>query len=244
MGLAAAVIGAGAIGGVASIASGAMNSSAVNSASQAQVQQDQSALALQQQEYNQGQANLAPYMTAGTNALSQYGNLSGANGNSAQQTAISGLSSNPLYTSLVGQGNQAILANASATGGLRSGNTNYNLANFDANALATTYQSQLGSLGTLAGMGQNSATGASSLGANYANSAAQTYSNIGSAQAGGTIGSTGALTSGLNSGLSSILGGISSAQYLGGFGGGATTGGSSSALSNASLDSALANLGI
>lgn len=225
----AAILGAGAIGGVASIASGAMNASAASSAANAQTQSSQQALQLQAQEFAQVQKNLSPYMTGGANALTSYQNLIGGNGNAAQQSAISGLQTNPLYTSLVGAGDQAVLANASATGGLRSGNTSYNLANFNANALAQTYQSQIGNLGSLTSLGENAAAGAGNAAQSYANSASNILGNIGSAQAGGILGSSGALTGGINSGLSSILGGIGGnygygSGLLGALGGGSSYG--------------------
>lgn len=56
-------------------------------------------------------------------AATQLGNMTGANGAAAQQSWINGLTSNPLYTSAMQLGQQQILANASATGGLRGGNT-------------------------------------------------------------------------------------------------------------------------
>lgn len=267
MGMAAAVIGAGVLGAGASIATGAMNAGAAKDASNAQVNEANKSLALQQQEFQQTQANLSPYMQAGQGALGQYQALLGmgqpnygayVQGNpdllaaynakgegqgmdqwgqqhwqqfgqnegrqvtpfsGAQQTAIDALKSNPLYTSLINQGNQAILANASATGGLRSGNTSANLANFDANTLAQVYQSQLGNLGNLVNLGQNSAAGVGQFGANYANSAANVMGQLGSAQAGGILGGAGALGAGINGGFSDLLKGLSTAQSYGGFGG-------------------------
>lgn len=219
MGVGAAAIGAGVIGAGASIISSNNQANAVKSASNAQVQQDQAALNLQQQQWAQTQANMAPWLKAGQGALTGYGDLIGSNGTSAQTSAIGALQNNPLYLAETGAGNQAILANASATGGLRSGNANYNLAQFNANTLANVYQQQLQSLGSLSSLGENAAGNLGNTGVQYANLGTNTYNNIGSAQSGGILGSSGALTGGINSGLSSLLGGLSTANYLGAFGG-------------------------
>ena len=56
-----------AIGGVATLASGLFGANAASQASQAQVQMQQQALALQQQMFNKTQQNLSPYM--GTDAM-------------------------------------------------------------------------------------------------------------------------------------------------------------------------------
>lgn len=219
MGIGAAVIGAGVLGAGASIATGSMQADAAHKASEAQTAADKSALALQQQQWQTTQQNLAPYMQAGSGAIGQYGNLIGANGAGAQTTAINALQTNPLYLAETGAGNQAILANASATGGLRSGNTNYNLGQFNANTLAQVYQQQLGNLGNLGSLGESAAAGAGNLGLGYSQLGSNTLSNIGSAQAGGILGSTAALSGGINSGLSQLLGSLSMANSLGGFGG-------------------------
>lgn len=214
-----ATLGSGILGAGASLATGAMNAGAASSAANAQAAQANNALNLQKQEFSTTQANLQPFMQAGQGALGQYQNLIGGNGSSAQQSAIAALQSNPLYLAETGAGNQAILANASATGGLRSGNANYNLGTFDANTLAQVYQQQIGNLSNLAGMGQNAAAGLGGLGANYAGTASNTMSQLGSAQAGGILGSSGAMTGGINSGLSQLLSGISGYGALGGFSG-------------------------
>lgn len=175
-----------------------------------------------------------PFLAAGTNAIPSYenaiggyggvlnnlNNLTGANGNAAQQTAINGLTSNPLYTSSMNLGQQAILANASATGGLRGGNTIASLGYLPNQVLSNVMQQQIGNLGTslqgsaglaglygnLVGLGSNTANTLSNAemntGANIANLAV----GRGNAQAGANIAQGNATASGLNS-LGSLLGG-------------------------------------
>lgn len=81
----------------------------------------------------------------------------------AQANAIAGLEKSPLFTSLVRNGEEAILANASATGGMRGGNNIGDLAEFRGDTLAKVIQQQLagyqGAIST--GMGaQGALTGA------------------------------------------------------------------------------------
>jgi hypothetical protein len=57
-----------------------------------------------------------------------------------------------------------VLQNASATGGLRGGNTERSLADFGADTLAATIQQQLASLGGLAGMGMGATNAVANFG--------------------------------------------------------------------------------
>lgn len=78
----------------------------------------------------------------------QYGSAEGRDsqaqtGEEAQSAAIAALKESPLYQSLYSTGEEALLANASATGGLRGGNTETGLANFGRDTLASVIQQQL-----------------------------------------------------------------------------------------------------
>lgn len=100
----------------------------------------------------------------------------GIGAETAQANAIAGLEKSPLFTSLIRNGEEGILANASATGGLRGGNTIDRLTNFRADTLASTIQNQLagyqGAIGT--GMGAQGALTAAQYGtANGSNQAQQ-----------------------------------------------------------------------
>ena len=90
-------------------------------------------------------------------ALTGLGDIYGLGTPEAQQKFFSGLESSPMYSSIMGgqaAGEDAILRNASATGGLRSGNANYALADFNKNlrneALLTSYNTQTQGLQGLA----------------------------------------------------------------------------------------------
>lgn len=111
-------------------------------------------------------------------------------GAAAQQSAITALQASPYYTSLMRNGQNAILANGSATGGLRGGNIENSLANFGADALSSTIQQQLANLGGLSGQGASTGSTLGTLGANSSSNISSLLSQNGSAQAGGILGSS------------------------------------------------------
>lgn len=138
------------------------------------------------------QQNLAPYLQTGTKALGAQSDLLGLNGTGVQGSAIDALRASPLFQSLFGNGQEAILNNASATGGLRGGNTQRSLADFGADTLAKTIESQLAALGGLSGQGFNAATNSGQFGAQSADQIAQLLGNKGAAKAGGILGAAAA----------------------------------------------------
>ena len=129
----------------------------------------------------------APYIKAGSAGLRGAQGLIGLRGNEAQQQEINRLQASPQFTSLVNQGENAILANASATGGLRGGNTQASLAQFRPQLLSQLIDQQFARYGGLAQMGQASAAGVGSgaLATGMAN--AQSLSNRGAYLAGGQL---------------------------------------------------------
>lgn len=134
-----------------------------------------------------------------------------------QQTAIDSLKSSPLYQSLYRNGANTILANGSATGGLRGGNIQSSLANFGSDTLASVIQNQLQNLGGISSGGQQTGTNLGTLGQSNVNSIANLLTQKGSAQAGGIIGSNSALLNGAKGTvdqITQILG-----QMMGGGGG-------------------------
>lgn len=242
---------------VAGVAGSAMQSSAASDAADAQSQANQSQIAQQNYQFNTIRGLLQPYVDAGTGAISGYqgaqgnfqqglnlygrvlgqlNNLTGANGSPAQQDAINGLQSNPLYTTSMNLGQQAILANASATGGLRNGNTIANLGYLPGQILSNVMGTQIGNLGTslngvtgllngqntavsqfggLLNLGENAAAGTGQAAMNTGNNITSLLGQQGAIGAGATLAGTNAITGGINS-LAGALGG-----YLGsGSGGG------------------------
>jgi hypothetical protein len=133
------------------------------------------------------QAALAPYMQAGTGALAGQQNLAGLNGAGAQQAAIDNIQASPQFQALQQQGSDAILANASATGGLRGGNTQSALAQFSPALLSQLIDQQFSRLGGLTSIGQNAAAGVGNAGLQTGSNVANLLQQQGAATAGGQL---------------------------------------------------------
>lgn len=164
-----------------------------------------------------------PFYTK-SGALQDQQTLLGMNGADAQGQAISGIENSPYFSGLVKQGENAILQNASATGGLRGGNTQAALAQFRPNMLSAAIDQQYQRLGGLVSLGQNAAAGVGNAGQNFANSSSQLLQQAGAAQAGGILGQARANVQGIN-GLSSAFGAAVPAlqgMFSGSSGGGVT----------------------
>ncbi|MEZ7524005.1 hypothetical protein [Burkholderia vietnamiensis] len=256
-----AAITAAVVGGGALIGSSLINSNSASSAADTQASAAQAGIDEQKYQFDKIQGLLVPYVNMGYNSINGYqnaltgyqtgidtynknvgqysstlgqlNNLTGANGTKAQQTAINGLKSNPMYTSAMQLGQQAILANASATGGLRGGNTIASLGYLPGQVLSNVMGSQIGNLGTslnatsgllnantgalnayanyaglngnLLSLGENAAAMTGNAGLTTGNNITNLLGQAGAAQAGGTLGTSNAITSGLN-GFSSLLG--------------------------------------
>jgi hypothetical protein len=134
-----------------------------------------------------------------------------------QRQAIQGIEQGPLFQELAKQGEQGILQNASATGGLRGGNVQGALAQFRPNLLNQLIEAQYGklagltSLGSgsaqnLLGIGQASAAGTAAAQQNAAQNIGNLMVGQGAAMAGGQIGAANAFAQGLG-GVSSAIGG-------------------------------------
>lgn len=182
--IAVGVAGATLVGGVYSANK---QSKAAEQAAGAQVDASNAGIAQQNKQFEAIQALLKPYVDAGTGALAGQQNLIGLNGDGAQQSAIDALKNSPQFTSLLAQGENSILANASATGGLRGGNTQAALAQFSPALLAQTIDQQYSRLGGLASVGQNAAAGVGNAGMNTGNQISALLQQQGSAMAGGAL---------------------------------------------------------
>jgi hypothetical protein len=106
---------------------------------------------------------------------------------SLQQRAINQIRQGPQFQTMVEAGENAILGNASVTGGLRGGNTQRALAEFRPQVLNQLIGQQLGNLGGLATMGQNSAAGVGNAGMQVGANIGNTYGQMGAAQAGAAL---------------------------------------------------------
>jgi hypothetical protein len=161
MGIATAIIGSAIVGGVMSSRA---QKSAAKTASGAQTRAAEQSIAEQRRQFDAVQQLMAPYVQSGTTALSRYNALTGLSGEEAQQTLINQITSGAEYGSLVRQGEEAILQSASATGGLRGGNTQSALARFRPEILSSLIRDEYSRLGGMVSMGQNAAAGVGNAG--------------------------------------------------------------------------------
>jgi hypothetical protein len=133
----------------------------------------------QRQGITDAQNMLSPYSNAGQNAIGAQADLMGANGPEAQAAAVNQIQNNPMFQSMLQQGETSMLQNAAATGGLRGGNTQAALAQFAPQMLNQQIQQRFQNLGGIAGMGlagtQQSAALAQDLGNVNASNAMANY---------------------------------------------------------------------
>ena len=200
-GIATAIIGSAVVGGVVS-------SRSASKAAQAQQEASGASIEEQRAQFEAMQRTLKPYVDAGTPALRQIASYSdiaqpalneqqaliGMFGAEAQQQAINRIEESPLYLEQVRQGENAILQQASATGGLRGGNIQAALAQFRPAVLSQMIENQYSKLGgmadfggsaalNLAKMGQASGAGVGAAGMNMASNIGTALTNTGQAQA-------------------------------------------------------------
>lgn len=185
---------------------------AASDASQTQANSAQAGIDATNQRFEQIQKLLSPYVTAGNGALTAQQDLLGLNGAPAQQTAVNNIESMPYFQGLVKQGENGILANASATGGLRGGNVQAALGQFRPQLLASLIQQQFSNLGGISQLGQASAAGVGSAELATGSNVAQLLGQQGAALAGGDIASGRAAMGVPNA----LLGGLGVFKGLGG----------------------------
>jgi hypothetical protein len=179
--VAAATIGSAIIGAGVSI-------SASKKASKAQIQAADRTADEQRAAREEMRAYLAPYTSAGTPALQAQMAALGLAGPEEQQAYVSQQEQSPIFQALARQQEEAILQNASATGGLRGGNVQGALAQFRPALLNQFLDQQYERLGGLTRLGQASAAGVGASGITSATNIGQAYTQAGQAQAGGILG--------------------------------------------------------
>jgi hypothetical protein len=206
------------IGGVIGGALGGAfeGSESVSQASAAQQQAAQGGIDEQRRQFDAVQKLLQPYTQAGAGALAQQQALLGMGTPEAQQQAINALQSGPQFQALQQQGENAILQNASATGGLRGGNVQGALAQFRPALLSGLIDQQYSRLGGLASLGQNAAAGVGNAGMSTGTNIATLLGRQGQAQAGGILGQQSALTGGINQAFGAVQGAGGFGQLFGG----------------------------
>lgn len=205
------------MGGAAAVGAGFLGSSLIGARSSRRAARRQrrglsNATRTQQEMFERTQELLRPFVDRGTLALGEQGAFLGLDGPEAEQAAVDRLTQSPTFQSMLDQGEEAILANASATGGLRGGNTQRALATFAPQLLNQQIQTRLANLGDIVGTGANAAARTGSFGQNAASQIAANQTAIGQTRAGAAM-ATGQT-------YANLLNTAGSLAALSGFGGG------------------------
>ena len=218
-------LGAGAGAGLSSLllpaaiaGSSILGADAAKDAAETQANAQKDANKLLYDMYQQQRTDLQPFVTAGTGAQNQLltylglpGGAQGANfGKYARDFNQNDMVTDPGYAFRLSEGQKALDRQAAARGGLISGGTLKAATRYGQdmgsqeyrnafNRYQTNTQNQLSPLFSLMGSGQASAAGQAAAAGNYGTQGAAGLTNIGAANAAGTVGATNALTAGLGS---------------------------------------------
>ena len=156
-------------------------------AEQAQMDYLNRALAQQQSQFDITRSDYAPATSLLAPSIDGLRNLTGLNGDEAFQAGLDDIRAGPLYQNLYRSGEEALLQNAAATGGMRGGNMQTGLANFGADTLQQALMQQLSQYGGLAGLGMGATDSVSNFGAMNSQNASNLLSNMGQVRAGGLL---------------------------------------------------------
>jgi len=163
-------------------------SQAAGDAASAQARAAKQAAKLQQQQFEQTQAQLAPYREAGTQALEQQQALLGLLGPEAQAKAYQAYTESPGQAFLRQRGEQALLRNAAATGGLGGGNVLSALQQQGIGFAQQDLQNQLARLTSLSEAGRGAAVNTGQFGAQATTNIGNLLTQQAEAQASGILG--------------------------------------------------------
>jgi hypothetical protein len=211
--VAAAIVGAAVIGGVATGVASSNAASATENATNSAVNEQE--WAIQQQE------NLsAPYRALGSAAIGQYESLLGLGPNGAAGE-LQALQNTPGYQFTKQQGEQSTVNQASAMGLGLSGNTLEGLDQFNTGLADQTYQNALTNSENAVTIGQNAAAGTGTAIAGGANNISSALINQGNTIAGIDVNEAAGLTKALSGASSNYLtmNTLASLQNPGGGGG-------------------------
>jgi hypothetical protein len=165
-----------------------MQASAAGSAAETQGAAAQAGIEEQRRQFDAMQALLKPYTEAGVPALEAQQAFLGLRGPEAEAAAIERILGGETFQALAGQGEEALLQRASATGGLRGGNIQGALAQFRPQLLSSLIEQQYGRLGGMTQLGQRSAAGVGEAGMATGTNIGNLLSQQGAASAGGQLG--------------------------------------------------------
>lgn len=138
-------------------------------------------------QYNTTRADYAPFREGGLQGLERLLTLMGFNGADQQGAGLDALRESPMFQRRYQAGQDAVLANASATGGLRGGNTQRSLYNLGEDTFAATLNEELARLAGLTGIGSGATDAVAGFGANRASTVADLFGQQGDARAQGLL---------------------------------------------------------
>ncbi|WP_228203541.1 hypothetical protein [Acinetobacter sp. ACNIH1] len=202
----------------ASVVGGALSSraqrKAANTAANAQIEASEMGVEEQRRQFDAVQKLLKPYADAGLSGLTGQQDLLGINGNTAQQAAINNINNSSEMQTYLQQGENAILQNASATGGIRGGNTQAALAQFRPHLLNQLINQRYQNLAGMTALGQNAAAGTGNAGMQTASNISNLYQQSGAAQAGAAL-AKGQASADMWNGVSQAIGQVSGMKMMG-----------------------------
>ena len=163
-------------------------SKAAREAAEAQRLAAGGAVAEERRQFDISQEQFAPFREAGVSALEQQQALLGLSGVEAQQAAMSAFQESPGQAFLRERGEQALLRQTSAIGGLGGGQVRSELQRQGIGFAQQDLQNQLARLGSIAGQGQAVTANVAQLGAQSASNIGNLLTQSGQAQASGILG--------------------------------------------------------
>lgn len=167
-------------------------------------------IAEQTRQYDQTRADYEPARKILDPSVTALANLIGLNGADAQQAGMQGVQDSPILASIIRNGEEGILQNGAATGGLRGGNIQNSLANFRGDAFSNELQAQMARLAGATGIGLGATDSVANFGANKANALTSLFGQQGGATASGLL-QRGGITAGMFQNGGSFLDGIGKA---------------------------------
>lgn len=203
------LIGVAGISAVSGVIGANKQAQAAQTAADAQSQAALAGVAEQQRQFDKVQQLLQPFVQTGTYAFRQAAALAGNKGAEAEQTEINRILQGPQYQTALQEGEEAILSNAAATGGLRGGDTQAALSEFAPSLLSQLVNQRYEQLAQLGTVGQASAAGVGSAAQTMGSNVSNLLQQQGAAQAGGALAQGKAFQqglSGITSGLGTVLG--------------------------------------
>ena len=212
-GIATAVVGSAVVGGAMSSKA---QKSAAKTAANAQIDASEKSVEEQRRQFDAVQKLLKPYADAGLSGLSGQQDLLGINGTAAQQAAINNINNSSEMQTYLQQGENAILQNASATGGLRGGNTQAALAQFRPQLLNQLINQRYQNYAGLTSLGQNAAAGTGNAGMQTASNISNLYQQTGAAQAGAAL-AQGQANANMWNGVTGAIGQVAGMKMMGMF---------------------------